>query len=557
PPRHAPSITVTLDDGTTHAADTTNLIPHQWNLIHLPLPHPGRTATTLHLTHTGPRTHGWIDTLTLTTTPPPPTSPVERALTTRGTHSTRAYSRGNTLPATAHPHGADLWTPLTHHNTNWEYAYHRQRGLIALGLSHLPSPWMGDRNTFHLMPTTGTRVSPRARRTPFHHTDETAHPHHYALTLTNGIHLELTPTPHGAALRATYPPGQPANLVLDNAGLRGDAGRIHLHGATFTAHTDVRSTLSTGATRTWIHATADLDVLDARHRLRGLARTRTALIRYRPATTGPTTLTLRIATSLISPDQARANHDTELATTDFDTLKTRAHDAWKPLLDPITPTGATPDQLTTLHSNLYRLHLYPNLTTEGPPPGLHRNPFTGRTAPGPLAVNNGFWDTYRTCWPAYALLTPELCGTLIDGFLTHHRDGGWISRWSSPGPANLMTGTNSDAAFADAHAKGVPGFDPHTAYQAALRNATTLPPNDSVGRKGLTDALFRHHTTTATPEGLSWAMENCVNDAATATMADTLGDPDTAAYLRDRSRHYLHHHDPATGFFQGINPDGT
>ena len=60
-----------------------------------------------------------------------------------------------------------------------------------------------------------------------------------------------------------------------------------------------------------------------------------------------------------------------------------------------------------------------------------------RIVDGKDFVNNGFWDTYRTAWPAYVLLTPTQAGEMIDGFVQQYRDGGWIARWSSPGYADL------------------------------------------------------------------------------------------------------------------------
>ena len=53
---------------------------------------------------------------------------------------------------------------------------------------------------------------------------------------------------------------------------------------------------------------------------------------------------------------------------------------------------------------------------------------------------------------------------MVDGFVQQYKDGGWISRWSSPGYANLMIGTSSDVAFADAYVKGVRNFDVKAAY---------------------------------------------------------------------------------------------
>ncbi|WP_163590535.1 glycoside hydrolase domain-containing protein, partial [Klebsiella variicola] len=77
------------------------------------------------------------------------------------------------------------------------------------------------------------------------------------------------------------------------------------------------------------------------------------------------------------------------------------------------------------------------------------------------------------------------------GFIEQYRAGGWIARWSSPGYADLMVGTSSDVAFADAWLKGIGGFDPAEAYAAALKNATVVPPDRHVGRKGMDRSTFR------------------------------------------------------------------
>src|SRR5690606_14928335 len=55
-----------------------------------------------------------------------------------------------------------------------------------------------------------------------------------------------------------------------------------------------------------------------------------------------------------------------------------------------------------------------------------------------------------------------------------YRDGGWIARWSSPGYADLMVGTSSDIAFADAYIKGVTNFDVKSFYQSAVKNAAAV-----------------------------------------------------------------------------------
>ncbi len=114
---------------------------------------------------------GWIDDIAIA-----PKKPEKRkahlsdyALTTRGTNSSGGFSRGNNIPATAVPHGFNFWTPVTNAGSlSWLYDYHRGNNadnlptLQAFGASHEPSPWMGDRQTFQLMPSaaSGTRTPP-------------------------------------------------------------------------------------------------------------------------------------------------------------------------------------------------------------------------------------------------------------------------------------------------------------------------------------------------------------------------------------------------------------
>ncbi|MFC7584328.1 GH92 family glycosyl hydrolase [Nonomuraea antimicrobica] len=189
-------------------------------------------------------------------------------------------------------------------------------------------------------------------------------------------------------------------------------------------------------------------------------------------------------------------------------------------------------------------------------------------ADGKVYVNNGFWDTYRTTWPAYALLTPEAAGEMVDGFVRQYEDGGWIARWSSPGYADLMVGTSSDVAFADAYLKGVGGFDAEKAYEAAVKNATVAPPTRHVGRKGLPTSVFLGYTSVeSTGEAMSWALDGYINDFGIANMAKALAERATGAeraryleeheYFRNRALNYVHLFDPAAGFFQGRAADGS
>ncbi|MFI8519294.1 GH92 family glycosyl hydrolase [Streptomyces sp. NPDC085481] len=573
------------------------LYVNQWNQVTARIGEvaDGKTVDRILVAYDSPKGpakfQGWIDDLSLA--PKAPEQPLDRpsdyASTTRGTNSSGSFSRGNTFPATAVPHGFNFWTPVTNSaSQSWIYEYARGNNadnlptLQALAASHEPSPWMGDRQTFQVMPSAAAGTPPAdrtARALAFRHENETAKPHYYGVTFENGLKAEIAPADHAAAMRFTYP-GDDASVVFDNVT---DQGGLTLDPETgsFTGYSDVKSGLSTGAGRMFVYGVFDAPVTASGKPAGqgGPGEPAEAGVKghFRFDAGADRTVTLRLATSLISVEQAKANLADEIPEgTGFDTVRERAQDAWDQVLGRVTVEGADHDQLVTLYSSLYRLYLYPNSGFEKVGPGYrYASPFSPPAGPdtptrtgakiveGKAYVNNGFWDTYRTTWPAYSFLTPNKAGELVDGFVQQYKDGGWISRWSSPGYADLMTGTSSDVAFADAYVKGV-DFDAEAAYEAALKNATVVAPSRGVGRKGMETSPFTGYASTGTHEGLSWSLEGYLNDYGIARMGQALyektGDKrykDESAYFLNRARNYVSLFDAKAGFFQGRDATGA
>ena len=570
-----------------------SLYTNQWNRVASVIGQvaAGKTVKRILVAYDNPKGpagfNGWVDDIAVKSAPVvvDRPRPSDWVLTTRGTNSSGSFSRGNNIPATAVPHGFNFWSPMTNAGSiSWLYEYAKNNNrdnlptLQAFTASHEPSPWMGDRQTFQVMPGAGAPTADRAvRALPFKHENEIAKAHYYGVEFENGMRTEIAPTDHAALFRFTFV-DDTSNLVFDNVN---NSGGLTLDPASgvVTGFSDVKSGLSTGATRLFVYGVVDKPVKSS-GRLTGAGRDDVAGF-FQFDTSGDKTVTMKIATSLLGVDQAKRNLELEVSTSDtFESVRDRAQEAWDRVLGMVEVEGASEDQLTTLYSNLYRLYLYPNSgfentgTADAPkyqyaspvqPAGPSTPTRTGaKVVDGKIYVNNGFWDTYRTTWPAYSLLTPGKAAELADGFVQQYRDGGWISRWSSPGYANLMTGTSSDVAFADAFVKGVDLPDAKAAYEAAVKNATVAPPNAGVGRKGLDTSIFTGYTSTATGEGMSWAIEGYVNDYGIANMAKALhektGDAQYLAsheYFSNRAQNYIHMFDPSTGFFQGRNPDGT
>jgi predicted alpha-1,2-mannosidase len=531
---------------------------------------------------------GWIDDVTIDPSPAQvDASTLTNVVDTRrGTNASGSFSRGNNLPISAVPNGFTFLTPVTDARSNsWEYYYQQANDtnnhptLQGFSVSHEPSPWMGDRNQLSIMPSTAATPtgSPTGRALAFTHDDEIARPDYYSVKFLNGLQTEMSPTDHGAVLHFTFP-GDSGSLVFDTVDKNGSFV-IDPAAGTVTGWVDNGSGLSAGRSRMFFAG-----AFSAKPTATGTAANGNPETRY--ATFGTKSVELRLATSFIGLDQAQHNAALELTGNSFDAIHAAATADWQKRLGVVSVSGETDTQRETLYSNLYRLNLYPNsqfenTATAAAPVYKYASPVAATTGSpsdtttsaavkaGKVYVNNGFWDTYRTVWPAYSLLYPDVAADLVDGFVQQYRDGGWVARWSSPGYADLMTGTSSDVAFAGAYLRGVPIKDPLATYDAGLKNATVLPASNGVGRKGLATSIFKKYTDMSTGESVSWQLEGDINDAGLSQMAAALAtDPrtpaarrqelkDEAAYFADRAGQYVNLFDPSIGFFQGRKADGS
>lgn len=489
------------------------LMPDQWNLRRIDL--GGRRAVALEgVSETDGE--GWLDGVVVGDPRPLP-----RVDTRRGSHSSPSLSRGNTAPFVAVPHGAVFATPMTDlSNPHWNYTWNahgpgRLPSLAGLAISHSASIWIGDWGALAVIPDgDGT----------FDHDDEVALPHVYSVTRLDGVRAEATADDWGVVMRFT------------------GAGSLELN--TFgPASFELRDGILTG----WIDGSS----------VHGHVIPR---VYVRAATTGVTRLdgttltveaeaTLRIGTSLISVENAPVPGP-------FDEVRDAAEQRWERIFSTVRVEGATDDERLTLYSNLYRMFLYPSRLGERMPDGTlaHFSPARGEVVPGALSANNGFWDTSRTIWPALVLLQPDTAAELLDGFVQHYREGGWVPRWSAPGSLDAMVGTSFDIVFADAASKGV--VDPEVGWRAALRDATAVPPHPADGRKGLGSSLYRGYADRTTPEGLSWTMEGALNDYGLSVLAEMLGHAAERRYFASRALAHETLLDPATGFFRGRSAAG-
>src|SRR5438445_13610510 len=117
-----------------------------------------------------------------------------------------ALGYGGTMPFVTTPFGMTSWTPQTRQNTISVTSYNYDDTTISgfIG-THQPAIWMGDYGYITLMPQVGElRTTPETRGLAFSHSDETASPDYYAVSLTTAhrgrIRADMTATDRSPSL---------------------------------------------------------------------------------------------------------------------------------------------------------------------------------------------------------------------------------------------------------------------------------------------------------------------------------------------------------------------
>jgi len=273
-------------------------------------------------------------------------------------------------------------------------------------------------------------------------------------------------------------------------------------------------------------------------------------------------VTLRVASSFISLEQAELNLKRELGNDSFDITKQKAKAVWNKTLSRITPEGGSVDQMRTFYSCLYRMLFFPNKLYEIDANNkiVHWSPYNGQVLPGYMFAGTGFWDTFRALYPFLNLVYPSINKEMQEGLINDYKESGWLPEWSSPGLANVMIGNNSASVVAEAYLKGLRGYDINTLYEALKHGANNEGPITAVGRKG----VQYYNTLGYVPydvkinENAARTLEYAYDDFAIYQLGKALGKPkeELDVYAK-HSQNYRNLFDPQTGLMRGKNKDGS
>ena len=471
--------------------------------------------------------------------------PILETIDTRfGTASKHAFSRGNTLPYTGVPFGMNYFVPQTSDQEgSWFFDPHLPI-FQGIRLTHQPSPWIGDYSWLLLTPITGEISGDTLfhRQSSYNLERAIFNPHFLKIFSERyQIETQLSPTCYGASIQLRQIQGKALSLYL--------------------------------------HATDELTVEQVDQRTLALRQegetetNKSPLVMYTALGFSVEILSItqegqdwridldgsetqvQLATSFISKEQALFN----LPKQDFEETKQDAKTSWENLLGrfDVVETGSV-DQAFFDHC-LYRLFLFPQTFYEVTEQGeiIHMDLASGTVKPGLLFTNNGFWDTFRTSFPLFALIIPEYYRQFLEGFLNSYRDTGYLPKWLAPDERGMMPGTLIDGLIADSACKNMAPELEEEFLKAMIETATKADSKAINGRHGLAQYQKLGYLSTDFHESVSHTLDYAYSDFCISTCAAKLGHEELAQTYAHYSKNYQNLFDPETGYMRARDVDGN
>ena len=471
--------------------------------------------------------------------------PILETIDTRfGTASKHAFSRGNTLPYTGVPFGMNYYVPQTSdQERSWFFDPHLPI-FQGIRLTHQPSPWIGDYSWLLLTPVTGeiSGDSLFHRQSSYNLERAIFNPHYLRIFSERyQIETQLSPTCYGASIQLRQTQGK--NLSL------------------------------------YVHAADDLTVKQVDERTlsleqSGLTETnKSPLVMFTALAFSVEILSIKqegqdwridlagaeaqvqLATSFISKEQVLFN----LPKQDFEDTKTNAKESWEVLLGRFDVVETGPVDRTFFDHCLYRLFLFPQTFYEVNEQGenIHMDLASGTIKPGLLFTNNGFWDTFRTSFPLFALIIPEHYRQFLEGFLNSYRDTGYLPKWLAPDERGMMPGTLIDGLIADSACKDMAPELEEEFLKAMLETATKADPKAINGRHGLTQYQELGYLSTDFHESVSHTLDYAYSDFCISTCAAKLGQEELAQTYAQYAKNYQNLFDSEKGYMRARDVNGN
>lgn len=470
-----------------------------------------------------------------------------------GTKSTPRYSNGNTLPFTQRPWAMVGFVPQTSSEREGWYYHPDDRCIQGIRLTHQPSPWIRDYGNLILMPQSGKPfMASDERWSGYKPEDSILRPDYMSIEFIRyRTKLELTPTPRGACIRLKFHSPEQPRLglfpVKDKFYCEIDNNKKLLKGYTTAMN-------FCHAENYAMYYVMQFDCgFKTEGSMNGEEGANIALDCKGEAT-------IKMAISFISMEQAMLNLERELEEKPFEQVRQNCSREWEEILSKIEIETQDEEQMRTFYSCMYRVCLFPHIFHEYDKnnQAYHYCPHDGKIREGILYTDSGFWDTFRSVYPLYALIFPDKYEEMVQGFVNFYKDCGWLPKWPCPGDIGAMPGTLIDGVIADAAVKGIIRGDLlKDAFEGMLKHAEQEAEESAHGRHGTSD----YRTLGYIPrdkyrESVNHTLDYAYGDFCIAQVAKILGKDEIAGKYYGLSKNYKNLFDPESGFMRGKDCQG-
>jgi predicted alpha-1,2-mannosidase len=495
---------------------------------------------------------------------------------------------GNLYPGATAPFGMIQWSPDTDAGMHCGgYDYHNQT-IAGFSLDHISGAGCSYGEDFQFSPLLGTNEAPpNGSRTAFaqtfSHSEETANPGYYAVTLGNGVKVELTATVRSGFGRFTYPDAEPATMAINAAS---DVNGCAASGISINPNTHEISGWSVGGhfcgvgeeSRTIYfyaifnqpfakYSTWSDDTLN-KGATNGTGTASGAFLTF--DTSGGRTVLAKVGISYVSLANAKANVEAEapagFTSEDFDKAVAAASNTWNQWLNRIQVGGGTTEEKDTFYSMLYHALLGPVVVSDanGQYFGYDGKVHTTEDGRAQYGIFSG-WDIYRSECQLLAMIAPKEASDMAQTLLVDYQQGGTFPRWGViTMDSGVMMGDPAAAMIPDFYTFGARDFDAQAALKGLLRAATNPSVYAPLSRTHERDALADYLKLGYVPEhqqggygNVSMTLEYDAQDFALSRFAKDLGDESDAATLLEHAQNWTNLYNSESGYLQMCRHDGS
>lgn len=451
---------------------------------------------------------------------------------------------GLVFPGSSLPNAMVQLSPMTEYGSGAGYEYEDD---VIYGFTHTNK---GHWNLCNIpvLPVSGATDTGSTFVSHFSHKNESASPAFYQVYLDDyNVNVSLTSTLRCGYHQYEYKDNSNRKILFDLARAN---NRVTGWAIEQVGNTALQGYQQLGREKIYFYAVVNKGIDKLEKKKEGAAGG-WALVHLRNGDPAP--VTLKIALSFVSTQNAQQNLEQEIGNRSFDAIRKAGNQTWEAMLSKIRVKGGTEKQKRMFYSCFYRSLLWPALRSDvngeytDAKQQVVKADFNYYTVPS-------LWDTYRNKDVLLSIVSPQVTLDVIRSLKDMGDKTGFIP--------TFFHGDHAASSITGAYLRGITDFDVKGTYRLLLKNATveggTRPHITEYIQKGYIAEpdIAAPHVETKAKAGVSKTLEYAYDDYSVAQLAKQLGDTANYRLFMARSKSYKNVFDPSTRFMRGRLENG-